>query len=66
MPAVPVLEHSSAQPAGKVAGIHVGGTITVYPGNHKLQIKVRLAGIDALKLKQAYGNAAREAEAELK
>ncbi|RYD24580.1 MAG: micrococcal nuclease [Verrucomicrobiaceae bacterium] len=42
-------------------GVHDGDTITVYAGEGQPQIKVRLAGIDAPELKQAYGNAAKVA-----
>ncbi|MDB6135718.1 MAG: hypothetical protein JWM59_3961 [Verrucomicrobiales bacterium] len=50
----PCAEHPSAQPAGKVVSVHDGDTITVYPGNNEPQIKVRLAGINAPELEQAY------------
>lgn len=39
---------------GRVAGVHDGDTVTVLDDNHK-QHKIRLAGIDAPELKQAFG-----------
>lgn len=59
-----VVEQRTTAPAaavsgGKVVGVHDGDTITVYSGTGP-QLKVRLYGIDAPELKQAFGNVARE------
>ena len=48
----------------KVMGVHDGDTITVYAGEGP-QIKIRLAGIDAPELKQAYGAESKAALAAL-
>ncbi len=40
--------------AGRVVGVHDGDTITVLEAG-KTQHKIRLAGIDAPELKQAFG-----------
>lgn len=57
------LEHSGQtgrQETGyRVVGVHDGDTITVYSGKGE-QIKVRLFGIDAPELKQAFGAAAKQ------
>lgn len=43
---------------GRVVGVHDGDTITVLDGS-RIQHKIRLAGIDAPELGQAYGKASR-------
>ncbi|OYW11352.1 MAG: hypothetical protein B7Z55_19425, partial [Planctomycetales bacterium 12-60-4] len=44
---------------GKVVGVHDGDTITLLTAE-KEQVKVRLEGIDAPELKQAFGNASKQ------
>ncbi len=44
---------------GKVVGVHDGDTITVLDAGNR-QHKIRLAGIDAPELHQAYGNRSKE------
>jgi endonuclease YncB( thermonuclease family) len=44
---------------GKVVGVHDGDTITVLTAE-KVEAKVRLEGIDALELKQPFGNASKQ------
>ena len=46
---------------GKVVGVHDGDTITLLTAE-KEQVKVRLEGIDAPELKQAFGNASKQSE----
>lgn len=45
---------------GNVVGVHDGDSITVLTAD-KVQVKVRLEGIDAPELKQAFGNTAKAA-----
>lgn len=48
----------AADISGKVVGVHDGDTITLLaPGN--IELKVRLAGIDAPETKQAFGTASK-------
>lgn len=49
---------------GKVVGVHDGDTLTVLNAG-KVQHKIRLAGIDAPELGQAYGQASKKHLAEL-
>jgi len=44
---------------GHVVGVHDGDTVTVLDDNHE-QHKIRLAGIDAPELKQAFGTRSRQ------
>ena len=44
---------------GKVVGVHDGDSITVLTGD-KTELKVRLEGIDAPELKQAFGNVSKQ------
>lgn len=48
---------------GRVVGVHDGDTITMLDASHT-QHKIRLAGIDAPELGQAYGKASRNHLAE--
>jgi micrococcal nuclease len=48
-----------SQLSGKVVGVHDGDTITVLTAR-KVQVKVRLEGIDAPEAKQAFGARAKE------
>ncbi len=48
----------------KVVGVHDGDSITVLRED-KTQVKIRLEGIDAPELKQAFGNAAKQAMSEM-
>jgi endonuclease YncB( thermonuclease family) len=54
----------AAELTGRAVGVHDGDTITVLDAN-KTQRKIRLAGIDAPELKQAFGNRAKKNLAEL-
>jgi len=45
--------------SGKVVSVHDGDTITVLDANH-VQHKIRLAGIDAPELRQAFGRRSRD------
>ncbi|MDB5821392.1 MAG: uncharacterized protein JWR21_96 [Herminiimonas sp.] len=45
----------AAELTGRVVGVHDGDTITVLDVG-KTQYKIRLAGIDAPELKQAFGS----------
>ncbi len=49
--------------AGKVVGVHDGDSLTVLVDQH--QIKVRLADIDALELKQAFGQRSKQSLSDL-
>ena len=49
----------AADLAGRVVGVHDGDTITVLDASNA-QPQSRLAGIDALKLKQAFGTRSKE------
>jgi len=49
---------------GKVVGVHDGDTITLLTAE-KEQVKVRLEGIDAPELKQAFGNASKQSLSDL-
>ena len=51
--------HSFGQDSFRVVGIHDGDSITVLSVEKK-QIKIRLEGIDAPELKQAFGSRAKE------
>lgn len=53
--AIPIAEASIA---GKVVGVHDGDSLTLYSGTGP-QLKIRLDGIDAPELKQAFGAAAK-------
>lgn len=50
--------------SGKVVGVHDGDSITLLTSG-KLEVKVRLEGIDAPELKQAYGNASKKSLSDL-
>ena len=50
--------------SGKVVGVHDGDTLTVLTAD-KVEVKVRLEGIDAPELKQAFGNKSKEALSKL-
>lgn len=54
---------TSSEPSYHVVGVHDGDTITVLD-HHKQTMKVRLAGIDAPELKQAFGNQSKQALSE--
>lgn len=60
----PAATTSAAVTGGKVVGVHDGDTITVYSGTGP-QLKVRLLGIDAPELKQAFGNVAKQSLSEM-
>ena len=49
---------------GRVVGVHDGDTITVLDGGNS-QHKIRLAGIDAPELKQAFGNRSKQSLSEM-
>ena len=49
----------AAELTGKVVGVHDGNTITVLDAG-KTQHKIRLAGIDAPELKQAFGSKSKQ------
>lgn len=49
---------AAARIAGKVVGVHDGDSLTLYRGTGP-QLKIRLDGIDAPELKQAFGAAAK-------
>lgn len=49
----------AAEITGKVVGVHDGDTITLL-ADDRIQVKVRLAGIDAPELKQPFGNASKQ------
>ncbi len=50
---------STATLTGRVVGVHDGDTITVLDAN-RTQYKIRLAGIDAPELKQAFGSRSKQ------
>ena len=50
---------TAAELAGRVVGVHDGDTITILDASKK-QHKIRLAGIDAPELKQAFGTRSRQ------
>ena len=68
LPAVPFVHADTTAPrvipvaaaniTGKVVGVHDGDSLTLYSGPG-LQLKIRLDGIDAPELKQAFGAAAK-------
>lgn len=60
--ALPVLAGTKAI-TGKCVGVHDGDTITVLAGSNS-QVKVRLAGIDAPEIGQAFGQKAKQALSE--
>ncbi|MEN9666453.1 MAG: hypothetical protein RLZZ326_2816 [Planctomycetota bacterium] len=62
--AAPTLAAPPATLTGKVVSVHDGDTLTVLDAT-KTQHKVRLHGIDAPESKQAFGNVARKALADL-
>ena len=49
----------AAEFAGRVVGVHDGDTITVLDAS-RIQHKIRLAGIDAPELKQAFGSKSKQ------
>ena len=49
---------------GKVVGVHDGDTLTLLT-SEKVQVKVRLEGIDAPELKQAFGNVSKQSLSDL-
>ena len=57
--AVMALSCAATQLTGRVVGVHDGDTVTVLDAN-RVQHKIRLAGIDAPELKQAFGTRSRQ------